>query len=64
MADQNPKLYELKHGASDSSEGAWAILSRRLQAVAGMHAIVLQWDIAHQICYSLLTWKRNLTRDV
>jgi hypothetical protein len=34
MADLNPKLCELKYGAFDSSEGAWAILSRRLQVVA------------------------------
>jgi hypothetical protein len=33
-ADQKRKLYELKQGAFDSSEGAWAILSRHLQVVA------------------------------
>jgi hypothetical protein len=35
MADLNPKLYELKYGAFDSSEGAWATVSRHLQVVAG-----------------------------
>jgi hypothetical protein len=38
MADlnQNQKLYELKYGAFDSSEGAWATLSnfKHQQAVA------------------------------
>jgi hypothetical protein len=34
LADRNQKLYELKRDAFDSSEGAWAILSRRLQVVA------------------------------
>jgi hypothetical protein len=34
MADQKRKLYELKDGAFDSSEGAWATISRHLQVVA------------------------------
>jgi hypothetical protein len=34
MADRNPKLYELKYGAFDSSEGAWTTISRHLQVVA------------------------------
>jgi hypothetical protein len=34
MADRTLKLYELKYGAFDSSEGAWAMISRHLQVVA------------------------------
>jgi hypothetical protein len=34
MADLNQKLCELKYGALDSSEGAWATISRHLQVVA------------------------------
>jgi hypothetical protein len=34
MADLNQKLCELTYGAFDSSEGAWATISRHLQVVA------------------------------
>jgi hypothetical protein len=34
LADLNQKLCELKYGTFDSSEGAWATISRHLQVVA------------------------------
>jgi hypothetical protein len=50
MADLNPKLYELKSGAFDSSEGAWAILSRHLPVVAD--DVPLSWHL-DRLCYNL-----------
>jgi hypothetical protein len=47
MADRNRKLYELKYGAFDSSEGAWATISRHLQVVAD-DVLLSNYFIKHQ----------------
>jgi hypothetical protein len=43
MADRTPKLYELKYGTFDSSEGAWATISRHLQVVADNVPLPRNW---------------------